>query len=661
MYTVSATDASGCMGSTTFSINPYPPAPAYTLATVPGLVLSCLTPSINMTFAPTNTNTSTQWSGPSGTISGTTTTITNAGVYTYTAINTVSTCSLVGSVNITGSVIYPVVTSTLTQPTCALPVGTASISTVGVGPFTYSWTPTVPLPFNSYNTNLPPGTTYTAYVTDPSGCRGTTTLSINSFAGAAQYTVSNNPGLVLTCPSPSTTLTFAPTNTNTTTYWEGPFGTIPGTTVLATQTGVYSYTATNSSSGCVITGTIGVTSNIATPNATLAVLCNSVGVHLDATVTNPDLTLSWAGPTSTVPLGNPVNTAAVGVFTLTVTDPTNGCTNTYTSTSIRPTVNITTAPSSITCITQSVLATANITPTNATVNWTNGVTTSTVNPFPITTPGTYTTIVQTPNGCSTQSIVTIGSNTAVDVNISLTSTVIPCATGSLAITANSSSGGPYTYNWLPSNPAFTGNPFKATNAGTYTVIALNTVNGCTATASQAVSQQTINASFNASPYSGLTPLSVTFTNTSTNATTYHWDLGNSSTATTTNANTVYNNAGTYTVILTAMNGVCQDTAVKYIKVDVVSSFTVPNVFTPNGDGKNDVFRLNAVNMGEINMTIFDRWGLKMFEATDNGKMEWDGKNKGGSTVTDGTYFYIIRASGLDDSTYDLKGTVNVFQ
>ncbi|MCP2834986.1 hypothetical protein, partial [Salmonella enterica] len=89
-----ATDASGCQGSTTFSVNPYPPAPAYTLATVPGLVLSCLNPTINMTFAPTSTSTATQWSGPSGPITGTTTAITSPGVYTYTAINTVSTCSL---------------------------------------------------------------------------------------------------------------------------------------------------------------------------------------------------------------------------------------------------------------------------------------------------------------------------------------------------------------------------------------------------------------------------------------------------------------------------------------------------------------------------------------------------------------------------------------
>lgn len=669
LYTVSATDASGCTGSTTFSINPYPPAPAYTLSTVPGLVLSCQNPTIMMTFAPTNANTNTQWSGPSGPITGTTSAITNAGVYTYTAINTVSTCSLVGTVNITGSVIYPVLTSTLTQPSCTLPVGSGTVNATGVGPYTYTWTsatgqPTVATPYFTENTNLPPGSTYTVYATDPSGCTGSTTVAVNPFSGAASYSLTNSPGGVLTCPSPSTTLTFVPTNTATNTQWEGPFGPITGSVTVATQTGVYSYTATNSVSGCIVTGTVGVTSNIAQPTATLAIQCNTTGIHLDASSSSPDNILSWAGPTSTVSLGNPVNSTAVGVFTLTVTNPINGCVSTYTAVSGYPSVNITHSPgNTLTCINPSVTAMAVPTPTIANVSWSNGTNTVTTNPYQITSAGTYTAYIQVPNGCSTQSVITIGSNTAADVFISSTSTVIPCSTGSLALNANSSGSGSYTYSWTPANPQFTGTPFQVTNPGSYTVIAVNASNGCTATATQLVSQESINASFVNNPGQGLMPLTVTFTNTSINptSTTYMWNLGNAMTYTTTNAATVYNAAGSYTVVLTATHGVCTATASTVIVVDLVSMFDVPNVFTPNGDGKNDVFRLNAVNMGEINMTIFDRWGLKMFESTDNGKMEWNGTNKGGNLVTDGTYFYIIHANGLDGQEYNLQGSVTVFQ
>ena len=669
LYTVTATDAAGCRGSVTFSINPYPPAPAYTLTTIPGLVLSCQTPTINMTFAPTNTNTSTQWSGPSGPITGTTSIITNAGVYTYTAINTVSTCSLTGSVNITGSIINPVLTSTLTQPTCTLPVGSGTVNATGAGPFTYTWTaaagqPTVGLPYYTENTNLPPGTTYTVYATDLLGCTGSTTMAVNPFSGAASYTLADSPGGPLTCPSPSTTLLFAPTNTATTTQWEGPFGAITGTTTVATQTGVYSYTATNSVSGCVVTGTIGVIDNKSVPTATLALQCNTVGIHLDAVTGNPDITLSWAGPTSTVALGNPVNSTAVGVFTLTVTNALNGCVSTYTAISGYPSVNISSSPgNTLTCITTSVNALAVPTPTNANIFWSNGTNTVTANPYPITSAGTYTAYIRVPNGCYTQSVITIGSNTTADVSISSTSTVIPCSTGSLDLHATSSGSSPYTYSWTPSNPVFIGTPYQVTAPGSYTVVAINSANGCTATATEAVSQESINASFVNNPGTGLMPLSVTFTNTSFNpsSTNYSWNLGNASTYTTTNAATVYTGAGTYTVVLTATNGVCTATASTVIMVDLVSAFNVPNVFTPNGDGKNDVFRLNALNMGEISMTIFDRWGLKMFESTDNGKMEWDGTTRGGNVVTDGTYFYIIHAKGLDDQEYNFQGSVNVFQ
>jgi len=66
-------------------------------------------------------------------------------------------------------------------------------------------------------------------------------------------------------------------------------------------------------------------------------------------------------------------------------------------------------------------------------------------------------------------------------------------------------------------------------------------------------------------------------------------------------------------------------------------------------------------MGEITFTVFDRWGLKMFDTTASGNVVWDGKNKGGAVVADGTYFYLIVAKGLDGKDYNLQGTINVFK
>ena len=603
------------------------------------------------------------WTGP-GVTGQTTQCITTTADGTYSV-----TLGVPGAACLFNPVLYsnfsstpnPTVTASITQPVCALPAGTATMNvTGGTGPYTYSWSPAAPS--TSVNTNLPNGGTNTVTVIDSNGCIDTTIFTIDVYPPAPQYTLSTVPGLILSCNTPTINLTFAPTNTNTTTYWQGPVGTIVTTDTIINSPGVYTYTTINTVSTCSLTGTINITSISAMPVANYSYTCNGNQVGLSATST-PGVLLDWLEPGTGNSLGNPTTSTAVGIFTLTATDPINGCVKTQTVSSSVPTISVSLSPSNgiITCTSPTIQATATSDASNVTFTWNNGATTFTGTPFPITSNGTYTATVAAPGGCSSQTVITITTNTTVNVSITSPSTVIPCSTGSLALTANSTGGGTYTYAWSPSSPVFTGNTYQVTNPGTYAVVALNTVNGCTATANQTVSQETVNASFTASPYSGLMPLSVTFTNTSYNATSYYWDLGNGNTAITTNAATVYNWQGDYTVVLVATKGVCQDTAVRMIHVDLVSFFTVPNVFTPNGDGKNDVFTFDAINMGEITFTVFDRWGLKMFDTTASGNVVWDGKNKGGAVVADGTYFYLIVAKGLDGKDYNLQGTINVFK
>ena len=667
-YTVSVTDALGCSGLTTFSINSFSGPPSYTLTNT-GLVLSCPSPSTSLTFAPTNTNTSTSWNSPTGAITGTNVVVTLPGVYTYTAINTVSTCSITGTVNVTGSVNTPVLTSTLTQPSCLSPVGSASVSASnGTAPYTYSWSPTVASPTGTVNSNLPPGTNFTVSILDAVGCSGVTTFSINAFAGPPLYSLSNNPSLLVSCISPSTTLTFAPTNTNTSTSWTGPAGIISGTTtvVTATAAGTYSYVALNTVSTCSVLGTVVVTTDTVKPSATSIISCNINTFSLSASST-PSINLGWIAPgTPTASIGNPATSTAIGVYTLVAVNPNNGCVQTYTSATSVPQISVVSSPTTglLTCLTTTINATASSTP-SAAITWNNGTSTVTANQLPITASGSYTAIATNSLGCTSQSVITVSTNTFANVS-AISSGIIPCNTGSVNIIASSTGIGSYSYSWQPSSPSFTGTVFTGTTAGTYTVIATNAVNGCTTSATSTLIFDNINASFDASVYSGLMPLPVTFTNTSFPnpvGTNYTWSFGdgNSLNSNDTIVNHLYNTSGNFPVILTATNGFCRDTAMRYIKVDLISLFEVPNVFTPNGDGKNDAFTFNAINMGEITITIFDRWGLKMFEATDIGNIRWDGKNKSGKTVTDGTYFYILTATGLDGVKYDKQGTINVFQ
>lgn len=612
------------------------------------------------------------WEGPvgSGVTGATTNTISTITPGTYTVtMSPPGACPLPG--NPSGSIVKmailritpnPTISATASQPTCANATGSGQISvTSGTGPFSYSWTPAAS---NSSSANgLSPGTNYTIVVTDSMGCKDTTTLAINAFPDAPTFTITPLNG-VLTCATPSLTLS-AITGTNTTAVWSGT--NTPSVSVFSP--GTYSVVLTNTASvgQCSTSVNVTVTGNTVQPTATYTVSCNTTTIALSAS-SQPGVALGWLAPTlpNPSPVSNPGTSTAIGVFTLTATNLSTGCRQTYTVSTDIPQIAVATVPStnSLTCLTPTVLATTTSTNGGVTVTWLNGTGTSTINPYPITTPGTYTTIVSSPGGCTSQRTITVTENKTSNVNVSSITTTISCATGTLDLVAASTGGGNYTYSWTPASPSpHVGNVYNVTNAGTYTVVATNAVNGCTAQAVYAVSHETITASFTASPNTGLMPLPVTFSNTSSpNAVGYQWSLGNSSTTfTTVNAATVYQMQGTYTVQLIARNGVCYDTATTTIVVDLVSFITIPNVFTPNGDGVNDIFSLNPINIGDISMTIFDRWGLKMYDTSSTGSLTWDGKTKAGVPVADGTYFYIINAKGLDGKDFNFQGSVNVFR
>lgn len=553
----------------------------------------------------------------------------------------------------------PTVTNVTAQATCTNATGSATINVAsGTSPFTYNWNPSATT--DSIGAGLSPGVDYTVNVVDTFGCQGATIVSIASFTDAPTYTI-NPLSANLTCSNPSLTVT-ANTGTNTTAVW-----THTSTANFDVNTaGSYSCVVTNTTSSCTATVPITITSNTVPPTATYNVACNGATVSLTSS-SSGGIALGWLAPTlpNPTPIGSQGTSTATGIYTLTATNLLTGCKSTYTVESSIPTLNVVSNPSNnlLTCITQTIQVTPSSTSSSVTLTWNNGTSTSTVvtTPIPVTANGSYTAEATGPTGCSTKSVITVSTNTAVGVIINSPSTIVSCATNSLALTANQTTGGSYSYTWNPSSPLVTSNVYNVSAADIYTVFALNTTNGCTTTATQAVTHETVTAFFIADTYQGLMPLPVTFSNTSTNATDYIWNLGNGMTYTTTNAATIYDVQGDYPVTLIAINGFCSDTAMRTIKVDLVSFFTVPNVFTPNGDGKNDVYSFNAINMGEITFTVFDRWGLKMFDTTTTGNVKWDGKNKHGATVSDGTYFYIIKATGLDGVPYNIQGTINVFQ
>ena len=76
-----------------------------------------------------------------------------------------------------------------------------------------------------------------------------------------------------------------------------------------------------------------------------------------------------------------------------------------------------------------------------------------------------------------------------------------------------------------------------------------------------------------------------------------------------------------------------------------SMLLVPNVFTPNGDGKNDEFRVLYRSLKEFHCYVYNRWGKLVYESTDPAK-GWDGTING-KPAAEGAYYYVIRALGTD--------------
>lgn len=90
-----------------------------------------------------------------------------------------------------------------------------------------------------------------------------------------------------------------------------------------------------------------------------------------------------------------------------------------------------------------------------------------------------------------------------------------------------------------------------------------------------------------------------------------------------------------------------------------SAIAVPKIFTPNGDGFNDEFRVAYTSLAEFDCTILNRWGRIVYRFS-NPQKGWDGTING-KQAAEGTYFYIIRAKGSDGKAYQLKGHINLLR
>ncbi len=117
---------------------------------------------------------------------------------------------------------------------------------------------------------------------------------------------------------------------------------------------------------------------------------------------------------------------------------------------------------------------------------------------------------------------------------------------------------------------------------------------------------------------------------------------------------------TYTVIGMNTWG-CRDSARVTITINFGAYGSVPNAFTPNGDGKNDVFKIiNQKFVKLIDFSIYDRWGKRVYHNTYDSQQGWDG-NYNGVPQDMGVYFYSIVIETPDGNTKYLKGDLTLIR
>ncbi|WP_245889618.1 gliding motility-associated C-terminal domain-containing protein [Cecembia rubra] len=143
---------------------------------------------------------------------------------------------------------------------------------------------------------------------------------------------------------------------------------------------------------------------------------------------------------------------------------------------------------------------------------------------------------------------------------------------------------------------------------------------------------------------------------------WEWDFGDGSTTTDKDPVHVFKSPGEFDVILRGFDIYgCSSLQSRVIKVLESDEWvTIPNAFTPNGDGLNDVFRPVMKGVVNFEIDIFNHWGEHIFASSGLENSGWDGTNKG-RLLPRGNYIYKVKYSTISGETVQKTGTVTLIR
>ncbi len=580
---------------------------------------------------PTLTSPSTN--GITGTWSPSVVSNTASGVYTFTPNNS-SQCGTTATFTVT---VTPNITPTFSFGTSlticsggSVP-GLTSPSTNGI---TGTWSPSV--------------------VSNTASGVYTFTPTAGQCATTATFTVTVNPNITPTFPF-GTSLTICsggtvPTLTSPST--NGITGTWSPSIVSNTTSGVYTFTPNNPSQcGTTATFTVTVNPNI-TPTfsfGTSLTICSGGTVPTLTSPSTNGITGTWSPSV--------VSNTASGVYTFT---PTAGQCATTTSLSVTVTPNITpTFPfgTSLTICSGGIVPTLTSPSSNGiTGTWSPSVVSNTAS-------GVYTF---TPNGaiCATPVTFTVTVNSNITPTFSFGTSQSICINASVP-TLPATSNNNITGTWSPSVVSNT-----ASGVYTFTPNAGQCVTGAVTFTMQINAIPTVNAGSDTIVYDGANvPLRNLIT--SAGVVSLSWTNSNpaiglaaSGTGNFIPSFTAINRGNdpiTATITVTPTTNGCVGVPQRYVITvrPLNKDVFVPNVFSPNGDGKNDQLFVYGNYIDKVEMYIYNQWGqlITMINSRTQG---WDGTHKGKPQPV-GVYVYALKAVMSDGRTVTLKGSITLIR
>lgn len=281
---------------------------------------------------------------------------------------------------------------------------------------------------------------------------------------------------------------------------------------------------------------------------------------------------------------------------------------------------------------------------------------------PIATPQCttlYSVKIEKSPGCSRTEKIKITVNQAPIINdVNIEPSICGEKTGEITVAVVGLAPLSYSIDGVSQNSATFSN-LEATNY----LISVKDKNGCVSDSTVIVSKVIqVEALFSASTQKGAKPLEVEFTNLSSAASNYSWYLDSIFLTNTTDYQHLFDTTGTFLLSLISWNNLqqCADTFSLQIIVFDSLAIEIPNVFTPNGDGVNDVFLIKILGAKDLHVQIFNRWGSLIKDhsyqlnediATIN---IWDGTNDG-LDFSEGVYFYSIVVNDTNNIKSNYSG------